>query len=1023
MADAGPGTVIGHYRLVRRLGAGGMGEVYLAERRSDYQQRVAVKLIRPEMANPEVLRRFAVERQTLAALNHPRIVRLLDGGSTADGAPYLVEEYVEGVPIDRAAAERDLSVPERLWLFLKVCEAVHHAHQSLVVHCDLKPANILVTAAGEPMLLDFGIAKLLDPGLLGMTLRMGRETRAGFTPQYASPEQMLGLPVTTATDVYALGVILYELLTGRCPHPMEGSMADWIRSICERDAERPSTAVRRTGGQPGPAVVPKAHSAERLLRGDLDAIVLKVLRKEPRERYGSVDQMAEDIRRHLEGRPVAARRNTSAYVLRKFVTRHKWGAAAALALTAAVAGGVWSTLYQARLAARRFEDVRSLARTFLFEVHDAIQDLPGSTPARSLIARTGAQYLDRLARDARADRTLELEVAEGYLKIGDVAGNPYGANLGDTGKAIENYRKALALAESGGDSSAQSRQLAARIHENLAGVLAFASRGNEALQHAQTAIVLYKEVAQAGPSSAEAALDLARGYETLGDLQGGARGIHAARFEEARASYEQALALIPRLAANHPGAPRATRARAVILMKLGDSQSRTFKLAGAMTQYRAALEAAEQLQAADPNNTRARALVTTVLNKIADVHTRLEQNGDAEAAYKRALSIHDAALAADPNNSQARSGVAISQKNLGDLYYYNLRRFPDALRCYRRAAELMELESQADPANVVWKQNLSEVLTYVASALLELNQPAEAQRQAKRGLALAKEIADRPGATHDQIYNYAWLGVTVEPPVLRDGRAVLPYAKRAAEMSQGKDPYDLHVLAKAHAASGDFAQAEEAEARALALFPPVEPGQPVPGARQSVENDLAAYRKALEQARRAGGAARAAGSRATTEVAFLLEDWLRTPGWRREGSLVRRRGGDFVLASPVFARGSVEFTVTALRGDRLAWALEYRDLANYLLFELDENNLTAHRLAEGRRTRMFAAPHGLPRGAAVRARIQVTGTAILQSVFRDGDWRPAGEPIPGPAPGRFGFHVPGRDEIGLSDFRLTIEHE
>jgi tetratricopeptide (TPR) repeat protein len=191
----------------------------------------------------------------------------------------------------------------------------------------------------------------------------------------------------------------------------------------------------------------------------------------------------------------------------------------------------------------------------------------------------------------------------------------------------------------------------------------------------------------------------------------------------------------------------------------------------------------------------------------------------------------------------------VAQKNLGDLYYYNLNRFPDALRAYRRAAELLDLQVRADPANLVWKQNLSETLTYVASALMELGQPTEARREAERGLALAKEIAGRPGATHDQIYNYAWLAVTIEPLSLRDGAAALPYARRAVAMSQEKNPYDLHVLAKAHAAVGDFASAERAEAKALALFPRLQPGQPVPGAQQSVENDLAAYRKALSQAR------------------------------------------------------------------------------------------------------------------------------------------------------------------------------
>ena len=223
-----------------RIGEGGMGEVYLAEREDEFRKRAAVKLIRPGMASPEVVRRFVIERQTLAALNHPHIVRLVDGGATEEGLPYLVVDYVEGTPIDRYADEHKLSITERLRLFVEVCEAVHHAHQSLIVHCDLKPSNILVTAEGVPMLLDFGIAKLLDPASMGISAQAAMTRQRAFTPDYASPEQLRGEPVATTTDIYALGVVLYELLTGHSPYRTTavGSLADWIRSVCETDAER-----------------------------------------------------------------------------------------------------------------------------------------------------------------------------------------------------------------------------------------------------------------------------------------------------------------------------------------------------------------------------------------------------------------------------------------------------------------------------------------------------------------------------------------------------------------------------------------------------------------------------------------------------------------------------------------------------------------------------------------------------------------------------------------------------------------
>ncbi|MGC9952509.1 MAG: serine/threonine-protein kinase, partial [Bryobacteraceae bacterium] len=384
-----------------RIGEGGMGEVYLAEREDQFRQRVAIKLIRPGMASPEVVRRFVIERQTLAALKHPRIVRLVDGGATGDGFPYLVVDYVEGLPIDRYCDQHKLRISERLRLFVETCDAVHHAHQSLVVHCDLKPSNILVTAEGSPMLLDFGIAKLLDPAAMGISAQMALTRQQAFTPDYASPEQLRGEPVTTTTDIYALGVLLYELLTGHSPYrAIPATMADWMRSVCEEDAEAPSTVIRRiteipaNEDTPAETLTPEKVSQcregdpqalHRRLRGDLDAIVLKALRKDARDRYGSVDQLAADIRRHLAGLTVLARRNTTAYVARKFLRRHKLGVAAAALVLLTLAAGLASTLWESRVAARRFEDVRRLAHSFLFDVHDSIQDLPGSTPARALI--------------------------------------------------------------------------------------------------------------------------------------------------------------------------------------------------------------------------------------------------------------------------------------------------------------------------------------------------------------------------------------------------------------------------------------------------------------------------------------------------------------------------------------------------------------------------------------------------------------------------------------------------------------
>lgn len=857
------GRLIGHYRLRERIGEGGMGEVYVAEREDQFRQRVAVKLIRPGMASPEVVRRFVIERQTLAALNHPHIVRLVDGGATEDGLPYLVVDYVEGIPIDRYCDQHKLPISQRLHLFVETCVAVHHAHQSLVVHCDLKPSNILVTAEGAPMLLDFGIAKLLDPTSMGISAQAALTRQRAFTPDYASPEQLRGEPVTTATDIYALGVVLYELLTGHSPYrASSGSLADWIRSVCEQDAEPPSTVIHRVtettadDQTPGETLTPEKvsesregdpQSLHRRLRGDLDAIVLKALRKDPQERYGSVDQLAEDIRRHLDGRPVLARRNTTAYVTRKFLERHKLGVAAAALVILTLAAGLASTLWESDVAARRFEDVRRLAHTFLFDVHDSIQDLPGSTPARALIVKTGTEYLDRLAADSRSDPSLQLELAEGYNKIGDVEGNVSVANLGKPEEALASYRKALGISQSvltRHPSDRRARQVVAQSDEGLGLALAFHGKSAEALEHFQEALKLRQAVADSDPKNVELRLDLDRSYEDQGDVLGGTTGINLGRTQEARESYQKALSLVPDLPAKDPNYFRSRRAKAVLLMKLADIE-RPSNMADSLNKYASSLDSAEAILQSDPNSTRARNMVTTLLNRLAFAKGSMGDLKGALVLYQRAIDLDNVALNQDPNNDHARADVVVTLKNLGDLYYYQLNNMPEALRNYRKAAEMLEIQTRADPGNLLQQQHFSEVLSDVASVLLATGQPKEAKVQAQRSMQIAKTVADRPGATGEQMYNYAWLADTVDVEELQDPAGALPYAKKAVELSHEEDPLCLHVLALSYAGIHDYRRAVEAEEKALALFAPVQPGKPAPRNRGIIERSLDGFRKQL----------------------------------------------------------------------------------------------------------------------------------------------------------------------------------
>src|SRR5262245_35073041 len=417
--EPSPPARIGPYRVLGRLGRGGMGEVLLAERADGlFDQRVAIKLLRRGMASDEVLSRFSRERRILARLEHPHIARLLDGGATEDGRPYFVMELVEGEPITEFCRSRSLPVEDRLRLLQDACDAVATAHRNLVVHRDLKPSNVLVTKDGEVKLLDVGIAKLLGPDDTGEAAAQTRTELRLLTPAYAAPEQILGEPVTTATDVWALGALAYELLTGTLPQKREGRSAAALATAAAEDVkERPSQRVAREDREALPfasATEADRRRLERRLRGDLDNILLAALRREPERRYGSVTALAGDLRRYREGQPIKARPDTFGYRFSKFVRRNRVGVAAAVLVFLSLVAGIAVAAWQARraeahaktaaAAARRAEAVKEFL-IGLFEVADPEQASGGSVTASDLLDQAGTRLQSELASepDVQAD--------------------------------------------------------------------------------------------------------------------------------------------------------------------------------------------------------------------------------------------------------------------------------------------------------------------------------------------------------------------------------------------------------------------------------------------------------------------------------------------------------------------------------------------------------------------------------------------------------------------------------------------
>lgn len=419
------GERIGPYRVVREIGRGGMGSVFLAARADDaFQKLVAIKIIRRGLDTEDILRRFRSERQILATLDHPNITRLLDAGSTDDGLPYFVMEYIEGVPIDQYCDANKLNLPERLKLFQAICSAVGYAHQNLVIHRDIKPGNILVTKDGVPRLLDFGIAKLLaaEPEAADATQTIARR----LTPQYASPEQVRGEPITTVSDVYSLGVLLYVLLTGRLPYRASTKNLDELTNlIASEEPERPSAVVMRADSTGTNTTTPESLSAtregtpERLrrrLHGDLDNIVLMALRKEPHRRYRSADRLSEDISRHLGNLPVIARRDTPGYRIAKFIRRHAAGVFAAALVSLILIAGIATTLWQAHVARQQRDRARleqakaDRIKSFLTDMLSfSSPEYTSSNPSKNQDAKV-SEVLDLAAKHAASELADQPEV-------------------------------------------------------------------------------------------------------------------------------------------------------------------------------------------------------------------------------------------------------------------------------------------------------------------------------------------------------------------------------------------------------------------------------------------------------------------------------------------------------------------------------------------------------------------------------------------------------------------------------------
>ncbi len=780
------GAVIGNYKLVKELGRGGMGSVYLAERNDLNGRQAALKIIRSELDSAELLRRFHTEREILAALEHPNIASLYDSGTTESGLPYFVMEYVEGDDIGEYCSRAGLSLEKRIEIFRKVCSAAAYAHSRLIVHRDLKPSNILVTKDGEPKLLDFGIAKFATPESAD---KPGTATALGMmTPSYASPEQLRGETVGTATDIYSLGVILFELLTGSLPYDITGKRIDEIvRAVCETEPERPSSVVsgsfgpnartakdrpRETNEKSENRPKHAAAASAKMLRGDLDNILLKALRKDPERRYATVDQFSDDLRRHLEGLPMTARPDTFSYRASKFIKRNRAAVVGSGLVAAALVAGVIGTTWQAYKAERersvaeeRFNDVRAIANNVVFRYADELQKISGTTKVQEMLIKDAIEYLDKLSKDAAGNVELSRELAKAYLKIGDLQGGISGASgTGDVGKAIDNIRKAVAILENAAKNSGDAELLAdlRDAYSDLGQTLARAG-DDEKTKYLKLALETADKVVAKDPQNIDNRLAAATCHFFLADVTPDEEMANVNKgdvYFGNRAMYLKAAGMIDLILAEAPDHRKALERKVQVDSRLSggyqmeaDAQRQfgneeKFRELGKLALDHAVegRTAADKILAMDPDD------FDWQYNAEA-LHWNESLIEALLGNYDKALSIQQAQIAKkqkladeDPNNADTAHGLAIMYDGIAATYVFK-KDFAAAEAYQRKALSIVEGLVKKDEKNIEFVQSRRDLMLNYAANLQSLGKPSEAVAAFRTALEQYKNsplLKDKP---------------------------------------------------------------------------------------------------------------------------------------------------------------------------------------------------------------------------------------------------------------------------------------
>lgn len=747
-----PPPQLARYRIINLLGVGGMGQVYEAEQQQP-RRTVALKLIKSGVASRMAIQRLAYEADVLARLQHPGIAQIYESGTAETELglqPFFAMELVRGpggekAPSLLAYAQRGgLSLNQRLDLIARVADAVHHAHQKGVIHRDLKPGNILVNEQGQPKILDFGIALVIGAEFETVTLQTNVGQIVGTLP-YMSPEQASGDSdqVDIRADVYALGMISYELLSGRLPFGLERQLIhEAIRTIQEEEPAQLSII-------------------DRVFRGDVETIVGKAIAKEKERRYQSAAEFASDIRRYLSDEPIEARPPSARYQLVKFARRNRVLVGGAVAVLLVLLIGIATTSWQAiraskaradavvernaavaarQLAQQRSNDVRKLSLTFMNDFHEAISGLPGATKAREMLVRTSVEYLDKLAREAEGNVSLQCEVALAYQKIAQVQGKPDNANLGDTAGALLNFQRAAAILTKLAAAHPEDeivQQYLARNYMSISDMQKWMGKTEDALATAGQAHQGLKRLAQKHPDDPTIQYGLGQSYEQMASML-----VLLNRTADALTNAQESYKILKRLAEAVPSDQIYQQLLCESLMQLGDMEQASGKPAEALEHYQKSLAIVEGLAKSDPNRFEvkmAKALVGIGNAQGGPGGFNLGDPAAALASFRKAQAIFERQWKADPNNRGALLNLSYGHMSIGEALL-GMENLPAALKSYQESLVYVERLVEEDKENAGYQQNHMQLRDRMGVIEAEIGTPPGARAHLKVGLEIAEHL-------------------------------------------------------------------------------------------------------------------------------------------------------------------------------------------------------------------------------------------------------------------------------------------